>query len=678
MASSKVAHAAKTDSLSASDELARCAKTIELQAQAVRSLCTIAGILSEPGSFTVLVTRMLEEVKTFLDLNSADLRMPDGREAGLRVVASVGSAQQPPGTFRSYGDSRTGRAFQSGEPIVAHDYEVNHRGGPERGRRYRSGYEAQSVAWIPVRARGRTMGVLAVDTAKRKHFTVDRVQLLTTIADATGVFLEAAKLRETEHLHVQELEVLNRAATIFAGGGTFREKANRVLKAIVEQMGDWATLRVIDESREHLVLVTTTRPGTVDVVGVGEGLSGNAFSSRKPAVVDDYSDDPKPRQAAVDSGLRSRVAVPVVVNGLGRAVLIVSSRSPNYFTPERVALLETIATGIGPSLERAKLEADARRRERERSKTVSQLQVAQQRLIQSAKLAAVGALVSGVAREINDPLAGILSHTRSLLRSNSREAPAETLELIHAEAQRVDGIVQNLLSLAQWEEPQKRPMSVNGALTRVIELRSYDLHASHIDVLVDLDPALPLVMGDLHQIEQVFLNIIANAQHAMSSANAGGRLEIMSRRLHDAVQVTFTDDGPGIPAKSLQKVFDPFFTTDGEGRGAGLGLTICHSIVQAHQGALWVRSPRRNGTVVGVELPLPHDESWSAPIEPLSDRELSVLGLMAQGLSNGEIAASFSVSLHTIKTHVGAVLRKLEAPNRTSAIRIAREADLID
>ena len=643
MASSKVAHAAKRDSLSASDELARCAKTIELQAQAVRSLCTIAGILSEPGSFTVLVTRMLEEVKTFLDLNSADLRMPDGREAGLRVVASVGSAQQPPGTFRSYGDSRTGRAFQSGEPIVAHDYEVNHRGGPERGRRYRSGYEAQSVAWIPVRARGRTMGVLAVDTAKRNHFTVDRVQLLTTIADATGVFLENAKLRE-----------------------------------IVEQMGDWATLRVIDESREHLVLVTTTRPGAVDVVGVSEGLSGNAFSSRKPAVVDDYSDDPKPRQGAVDSGLRSRVAVPLVVKGLGRAVLIVSSRSPNYFTPERVALLETIATGIGPSLERAKLEADARRRERERSKTVSQLQVAQQRLIQSAKLAAVGALVSGVAREINDPLAGILSHTRSLLRSNSREAPAETLELIHAEAQRVDEIVQNLLSLAQWEEPQKRPMSVNGALTRVIELRSYDLHASHIDVLVDLDPALPLVMGDLHQIEQVFLNIIANAQHAMSSANTGGRLEIMSRRLHDAVQVTFTDDGPGIPAKSLQKVFDPFFTTDGEGRGAGLGLTICQSIVQEHQGALWVRSPRRNGTVVGVELPLPHDESWSAPIEPLSDRELSVLGLMAQGLSNGEIAASFSVSLHTIKTHVGAVLRKLEAPNRTSAIRIAREADLID
>ncbi len=103
------------------------------------------------------MTAVLEEVKTPLEVDSADLRMPDAEAAGLRVVASVGSAQQPLGTFRAYGDSRTGRAFQQGEPIVAHDYEVNHRGGPDRGRRHRSGYGAQSVAWLPVRAAGRTM-----------------------------------------------------------------------------------------------------------------------------------------------------------------------------------------------------------------------------------------------------------------------------------------------------------------------------------------------------------------------------------------------------------------------------------------------------------------------------------------------------------------------------------------
>ena len=676
--SSKATHSSKTELQSASDELARYAKEVETQTKALRSLFNIASIMTEPGTFTALVTRMLEEVKTVLEVDSADLRMPDAKEAGLRVVASVGSAQQREGAFRAYGDSRTGRAFRLAEPIIAHDYEVNHRGGPERGRRFRLGYEAQSVAWLPVKAAGRPVGVLAVDTTKRNHFTAERVQLLTTIADATGVFLENATLHETERLRIRQLEVLNRAATIFAGRGTFREKARHVLEAIVQLTGDWATLRVPDESGEHLSLVASTRAGSNGVVGVDVSLAGEAFRRRKPIIVNEYASDPRARQATIDSGVRSRAAIPVLVNGLARAVVAVSSRLPNYFTPERIGVLATVATGIGPSLERARLEAEVRRRTRERSKTTSQLQVVREKLVQSAKLAAIGELVSGVAREINDPLVGILSHTQSLLRSDTRAAPTETLELIHAEAQRIDGIVQNLLSFTQGGSPQKRPMSLNGAVSRVIELRSSDLNANHIEVRVDLDPALPLVMGNARRIQQVFLNIIANAQHAMSAAAHGGRLEIVSRRLRDAVQVTFTDDGPGISAKDIERVFDPFFTTNGVDQGAGLGLTICHSIVQEHRGVLWVKSPRRRGTAVGVELPLSRDGPSSAPIQPLSDRELGVLALMAQGLSNREIAASLGLSLHTIKTHVASVLRKLLVPNRTSAIRIARDSNLVD
>ena len=673
--SSKVAHSAKKDPRSPSDERARYIETIETQTKALRSLFNIASILAEPGSFTELVDRTLEEVQTVLEVDSADLRMPDTERAGLRVVASVGSAQQRRGAFRAYGDSRTGRAFQLGEPIIAHDFEVNHRGGPERGRRFRLGYEAQSVAWLPVKAAGRTIGVLAVDTTKRDHFTAERLQLLTTIADATGAFIENAKLHEAERLRIQELDLLSRAASTFAGPGSFETKLTKVLKTLVGLGGDWVTLRRFDESRENLKLVISTRAGDTPMASSLTGVSGATIISKRPVVLNDY---PQDRPAAIERGVKSRAGFPIMVNGRPCAVLVCSSLVPNFFTPDRVGVLATVAAGIGPSFERARLETDARRRERERSKTVSQLQAAQQRLIQSAKLAAVGELVSGVAREINDPLAGILSHTQSLLRSDSGVDPAETLELIRAEVQRVDGIVQSLLAFAQWEEPQKRPMSVNAALTRMIELRGYDLRAKHIDVLLDLDPKLPLIMGDLHQMEQVFLKIIANAEYAMSSAHDGGRLEISSRRLQDAVRVTFTDDGPGIPVKILQKIFDPFFTTDSDGQRAGLGLTICQTIVQEHGGALWVRSPRRNGTAVGVELPLPRGEPSPAPIQPLSDRELGVLGLMAQGLSNGEIAASLGRSLHTVKSHIGSILRKLAVPNRTSAIRIARESNLVD
>ena len=672
---SKAAHSAKVELLSASDELARYVETIETQTKALRSLFNIASILAEQGSFTELVDRMLEEVQTVLEVDSADLRMPDTERAGLRVVASVGSAQQRRGAFRAYGDSRSGRAFQLGEPIIAHDFEVNHRGGPERGRRFRLGYEAQSVAWLPVKADGRPVGVLAVDTVKRNHFTAERLQLLTSIADATGVFLENAKLREAERLRIQELELLSRAASIFGGSGSFEAKLTKVLKTIVGLGGDWVTLRMFDKSRKTMRLVVSTRPRSSSFAPNAGGISAETFRSKQPIVLNDYAQD---RQAALERGVKSRAGFPIMVNGRPCAVLVCSSLVSNFFTPGRVGALATIATGIGPSLERARLESEARRRERASSKTVSQLQIAQERLIQSAKLAAVGELVTGVAREIHDPLAEILSHTESLLRSDASMAPAETLELIHAEANRVDGIVQNLLSITQGEKLRRRPMSMNGAVSRVIELRSSDLKANRIEVIVDLDVTLPLVTGDVHQMEQVFLNIIANAQHAMSAANDGGRLEIRSRRLQDAVQITFTDDGPGIPARSLRRVFDPFFTTNGEGQGAGLGLTLCHSIVQEHGGVLWVRSPRRNGTAVGVELPLPNKALLSGPSQLLTGREIAVLGLMAQGLSNREIAASLSLSLHTVKTHVSSLLHKLEVPNRTSAVRIARASNLVD
>ena len=573
--------------------------------EALRALHSIARVLAEPGSFVDQVTAVLEEVKTVLAVDSADLRMPDAEEAGLRVVASVGSAQQLPGTFRAYGDSRTGRTFQQGEPIIAHDYEVNHRGGPDRGRRTRSGYEAKSVAWLPVKAAGRTVGVLAVDTAKRNYFTAERVQLLTTIADEIGVFIENAHLRETERNHVQELEVLNRAATIFAGGGTFREKAKSVLDAIVALSGDWASLRVPDESGKHLSLVATTRPGTNDVVDVGTSQAGEAMTLSKPVVVNAFVRDPRSPQAAIDQGVRSRAAIPVIINGSPQAVLGVSSRLPHYFTPERVALLMTIAAGIGPSLERARLEEEANERERQLSKALRELQVTQQQLIQSGKLAAIGELVAGVAHEINNPLGGILGHTELLLRADVRTDREGSLQAIHDATERISRIVQDLLSFARQQEPQKELRSLRDALIPVLELRQGDLRKEKTEVIVEVAPNLPAVMVDLQQFEQVFLNIINNAHQAMAAAHGRGRLEIRGRRVNRAVRFTFVDDGPGMSANTLEHAFDPFYTTKEIGQGTGLGLSICFGIIAEHGGRIWAKSPNGKGTTIGVEVPIP-------------------------------------------------------------------------
>ena len=247
----------------------------------------------------------------------------------------------------------------------------------------------------------------------------------------------------------------------------------------------------------------------------------------------------------------------------------------------------------------------------ERKKAVMDLEAAldelgstRGQLIQSSKLAAIGELVFGVAHEINNPLAGISGHTQLLLRRDLDATVKEGLELIYGETQRMARIVQNLLSFAREQPAQELPLYINEAVTRTLEMRSYDLGLDNIELVTDLDPGNPAVFGDVQQLQQVFLNIVNNAQQAMVAAHGRGRLEVKSRRAKGNVRVTFTDDGPGIPASAVDRVFDPFFSTKEVGKGTGLGLSICFGIVKAHGGSISLESPHGKGSTFTVELPL--------------------------------------------------------------------------
>ncbi len=130
------------------------------------------------------------------------------------------------------------------------------------------------------------------------------------------------------------------------------------------------------------------------------------------------------------------------------------------------------------------------------------------------------------------------------------------------------------------------------------------MRLSNIKVAVKLAPDLPRVTVDPHQIQEVFLNIILNAEHAIIEANGGGKLSIQTRQIKGYVRVSFADDGPGIPAEHIDKLFNPFFTTRGDKGGTGLGLSICHGIVTEHGGKIYARSKPGRGATFFVELPV--------------------------------------------------------------------------
>lgn len=228
----------------------------------------------------------------------------------------------------------------------------------------------------------------------------------------------------------------------------------------------------------------------------------------------------------------------------------------------------------------------------------------QQELYLSSRLAAIGELAAGVAHEINNPLTGILGFSQRLLRKSTDEKLSRDLEVIHSEAQRVAKVVENLLAFARRREPRKQYADINDVLQKALELRDYQLKTGNMEVALDLASSLPKIMVDFRQIQEVFLNIILNAEQAMSEANGGGRLSIKTQRARDYIRISFADDGPGIPDEYFDKLFDPFFTTRGEKGGTGLGLSLCHGIVAEHGGKIYAKSKPGKGATFFVELPL--------------------------------------------------------------------------
>jgi len=209
----------------------------------------------------------------------------------------------------------------------------------------------------------------------------------------------------------------------------------------------------------------------------------------------------------------------------------------------------------------------------------------QAKLLHAEKMAAVGQLVSGVAHEVNNPLTAILGFADLLMENPEVPESARTdLRVILEQAQRTKQIVQNLLSFARQMPPQRRPVQLNTIISRTVQLRAYDLHSRGAEVVEQLDPNLPDAIGDAHQLQQVFLNILNNAYDAVRDTGRPARIEIITTDLGNFVEVLFRDNGYGISFP--ERIFDPFFTTKEIGKGTGLGLSICYGIVREHGGEI--------------------------------------------------------------------------------------------
>ncbi|HTU01304.1 MAG TPA: ATP-binding protein [Candidatus Sulfotelmatobacter sp.] len=221
-------------------------------------------------------------------------------------------------------------------------------------------------------------------------------------------------------------------------------------------------------------------------------------------------------------------------------------------------------------------------------------------------LASLGQMVAGIAHEINNPIAGMQNCVRTLLRGPRDEAQrSQYLEMLREGLERIGQTVRHLLNFARESKPQKVETDLTPLLTRCLTLLEHDTAERRISISLRLEPDLPRLWADPHQLEQVFLNILMNALEAMPG---GGTLTVEAgrwrRETGQFLEVRVTDTGGGIPPQDLPRIFDPFFTTKEVGKGTGLGLSVSYGIVRAHAGSIDVDTKVGRGTVVTVALPL--------------------------------------------------------------------------
>ncbi len=228
----------------------------------------------------------------------------------------------------------------------------------------------------------------------------------------------------------------------------------------------------------------------------------------------------------------------------------------------------------------------------------------QEQLIVTDRLASIGELASGIAHELNNPLTSVIGFSDLLLERDMPGDVKEDLTVINREAKRTAQVVRNLLTFARKHLVVKQLADINSAIKAVLALRTYEQKVSNIKVNTHLAPNLPEVMADSFQLQQVFLNIIVNAEYFMIEAHERGTLTIVTEQVGDIIKASFADDGPGIAQENLGHLFDPFFTTKEVGKGTGLGLSICHGIVTEHGGRIYAESELGKGATFVVELPI--------------------------------------------------------------------------
>ncbi len=509
---------------------------------------SVTGLMNQEQ----LLERIVEAGVYITQAEEGFLLLRDEQHQELYLRAAKNLGEQRAQTLRmAINDTLAGQVVRTGKPVRTDKTRTG------VNLKVKTGFLVRAILQVPLILGDKVIGVLAVDNQQsNRTFSENDQYLLATLADYAAIAIENARLYDQVSVSERRYKDLfaNAYDLIFMLDCDLRITT---MNKVGSQIIGYPIEDLVGRSLQNLCAPDGWEAASVHLRSL---LVGHSIPPFEVELINQNQDP-----------IYLEVSAHVMQNGAGKP-----------------AGLHCIARNL----------TDRRRLE--------------QQLIQSEKLSAIGQLVAGVAHELNNPLTSVSGYAQLTLRNKDlSEETRQDIEQIHAQAERAAKIVQNLLIFAREHTPERSQVAINEVLRSALALQAYQLRVDNISVQIDLDPDLVSTIADPHQLQQVFLNLITNARHAMVERGGPGTLTLRTRVVpaqelgqDPMIHIEVGDTGIGIPERNLRKIFNPFFTTKPIGQGTGLGLSICFGIVQEHNGQIWAESQPGVGTRVYVALPV--------------------------------------------------------------------------
>ena len=480
--------------------------------------------------------------------------------------------------------------------------------------------EARSALIVPLKYRGQTIGVLSIESPRVGAFNQYDEHLMVVIASHLAGLIEYRRLRDEAEGRARSLGLIHEVVQQVIGLTDKKEVAQITADLLAQYFKfELAAVLLLDDD---LKLSIHGFGGTrADVVqhalrgsdlSTAEGITGRVLTTGESILVNDTSQD-RYYKALKGWDAGAEICVPMKEGERVLGIIDVESANHNSFSQNDLLAIESLAGILAAVVSNAdqyqRMQEVVRRlrvTEIELKARMEAQQDAEHRLVQAAKLAAVGEMAAGIAHELNNPLTTVTGFSELVLEEIPQGAAhREELEMVLHEARRASDVVRRLLDFSRQGERSRTRADLNEIVEDVVALTKHLIHTNGVRLTLDLMKDLPWVSVDRNQMKQVLLNLIHNGLQAMPS---GGNLQVITstarRDNRDWVTMSVCDSGVGISSKDKDRIFEPFFTTRGDIGGTGLGLSVTYGIVTDHGGTIEVNTNPGNGSMFRVWLPI--------------------------------------------------------------------------